>query len=378
MNCSMTKDLKIAVASDLHLGHSRNKANSIIKSLNDAFPDNEETGELDIIFLAGDVFDRELTFPNEDVLDIQLWADRLLKICAKRDIVLRVLEGTPSHDWKQSVCFENILKINNYPVDFKYITQLSIERIERFDINVLYIPDEWGISAKDTLDQVRKLLQVNNLEKVDYGVFHGQFDYQATWEDKSNLKDTISHDSEQYLNIVKQYIFIGHIHTHSCNDRIIAQGSFDRLSHGQEEPKGHVRSIVSADDRKFFFVENKQARIYKTINCKDVSLQDTLEYIKKKVDKFPDQSNIRIKADSLHPIFSNMNLLIRMYPTIIWTKESKAKKDKKLAVIEKPKHEAAITISKDNVSFLLRNRMIRSNVDMQQIDKSIDLLNRLL
>lgn len=374
----MTKPIKMAIFSDIHLGNSRNKAKKIIEALDAAFPDNEETGELDFVFLAGDVFDRELTFPNEDVVDIQLWADRLLRICAKRNIILRVLEGTPSHDWKQSVCFENILKLTHYPVNFKYVSQLSIEHVDKFGINILYIPDEWGITAQDTLNQVHKLLEVNNLTQVDYGIFHGQFDYQATWENKDATKDTISHDSEKYLSIVKHYIFIGHIHTHSSNDRIVAQGSFDRLGHGQEEPKGHVRAVIDNDDRKFFFVENKQARVYKTIDCKNMELQETLEYIKKKVDKLPEMSCVRIMAEPLHCIFTNMNLLIQMYPTVIWSKVVKVKKEKKQLLLEKPKHEAAITISKENVSMLIKNRMIKSNTDSGQIDLSMQLLDRLL
>ena len=95
----------------------------------------------------------------------------------------------------------------------------------------------------------------SGLTKVDYAVMHGQFDYQLP----KHITGMPRHDSQKYLDIVKHYIFIGHIHTHSVYDRIIAQGSFDRLTHGQEEPKGYVVSIVD-DEEKISSLRNTYAR----------------------------------------------------------------------------------------------------------------------
>jgi len=369
----------MAVVSDIHLGNARNNCKSIIDALDKAFPDNAETGELDILFLAGDVFDRLLDLPNNDVSEIQMWMQRLLWVCTKRNISLRVLEGTPSHDWRQSKLFEDVIKMTNYPLDFKYVTDLSIEHIEHLNIDVLYVPDEWGISGDNTFEQVKKLLEVNNLTKVDYAIMHGQFDYQAQWEKHKPTKDSVSHNSQAYLDIVRHYIFIGHIHTHSTFDRIIAQGSFDRLSHGEEEPKGHVRATVTDNDEKaFFFIENKHARIYKTINCKKLDLQQTLESIKKKVEGLPLFSCVRLSADATHPIFGNMNQLANMYPLIVWTKLPKTIIDKKIAVVEETQYSAPIAITKENVSFLLKERMIKSGIDHAQIELGMQLLTRLI
>jgi DNA repair exonuclease SbcCD nuclease subunit len=369
----------MAVVSDIHLGHARNSSKAIVEALDAAFPDNTETGELDIIFLAGDVFDRLLDLPNNDVSEIQMWMQRLLWICSKHNISLRVLEGTPSHDWRQSKSFEDVLKMTNYKLDFKYVTDLSIEHVERFGVNVLYVPDEWGISSQNTFEQVQKLLEINNLTKVDYAIMHGQFDYQAQWEKHKSTKDTVSHDSQAYLDIVKHYIFIGHIHTHSTFDRIIAQGSFDRLSHGEEEPKGHVRATVNENGEKnFFFVENKLARIYKTVNCKKLDLQQTLEYVKKKVEGLPLLSCVRVSADATHPIFGNMNQLANMYPLIIWTKLPKVADSKKVVVVEETQYSAPIAITKENVSFLLKERMIKSGTDHAQIELGMQLLSKLI
>ena len=95
------------------------------------------------ISLAGDVFDTLLELNSDDVREIKYWVSSLLKFCAAHDITLRVLEGTPSHDWTQSSTFittANILNLDN--LDLKYIDKVEIEYIEKYNIHVLYIPDE--------------------------------------------------------------------------------------------------------------------------------------------------------------------------------------------------------------------------------------------
>ena len=59
-------ELNIACISDIHLGNKRNNARNIIKNLYAAFPDNSKTGELDIIFIAGDVFDSLFSLSDND------------------------------------------------------------------------------------------------------------------------------------------------------------------------------------------------------------------------------------------------------------------------------------------------------------------------
>lgn len=346
------KTFNLAVISDIHLGHQKNKAIDIIKGLRNAFPDNNETGELDAIFLAGDIFDRLLDLPNDDVNEIDLWIADLLRICSKRNIILRILEGTPSHDWRQSTRFQTIYEISKYSVNLKYIDNLSIEYLPDLDINILYVPDEWTISAEKTFSQVQELLKSKDLNQVDFAIMHGNFNYQLP----PVAKKTQRHNEEAYLALVKHYIFIGHVHIHSSYDRIIAQGSFDRLNHGEEGPKGHVRASVNNKNKEFFFIENKLARVYKTLNCKNLDIDNTLQFIKKKVNPLPENSCVRISAESNHSIFSNMNQLVSMYPTVTWSKLSKSKEvvkqEEELIEDHKP-----ITINKQNIETLLMDRL---------------------
>lgn len=373
----MTKPLSIACISDIHLGSKRNKTTDIISNLNKAFPDNDDTSKLDIIFLAGDVFDRLLDYPDDDAMDINIWIYDFLTICSKFNIIVRILEGTPSHDRFQSQAFLNVVHISKLPVNIKYIKTLSIEYIDELDINVLYVPDEWEISTEKTLEQVKDLLHTKGLQKVDIGIMHGAFDYQIP----SHLKKVPKHNSYEYLKIVKHYIFIGHIHNFTFFGKIIAQGSFDRLAHGEEGPKGHVRAIVNLnnEENNFFFVENITAKIYKTFKCYSLSLEDTLIYIRKSAKDLPDNSCIRIEAEKDHIIFSNMNELVSMYPTITWTKLQKSEEtNEEIVDTEVEDDYSQITISKDNIESLLMYRITSLNLDSKLVLKSEELLKDII
>jgi DNA repair exonuclease SbcCD nuclease subunit len=355
--------VNILTISDIHLGHQRNNTADIIRNLNLVIDDNYETSELDIIFLAGDVFDRLLTFQEDCIPEITLWIERLLRLCDKYNITLRVLEGTPSHDWKQSKNFEPIFSSMHSNCDFKYVDTLSIEYIDKFKIHVLYVPDEWDKDPANTLQQVKNLLKDRNIEKVDFAVMHGNFEFQLP----SFIKKIPRHDSQEYLDFVKHYIFIGHIHTFSSLDRIIAQGSFDRLSHGEEEPKGYVKATVDlqTNERNFFFIENKNARVYKTIELMNENLDENLQFIKSKVKDLPINACVRIKSEKNNPILSNMNLLVNLFPTITWTKlviaEDEVERSSEL--IQSDVDYDPITINQSNIVSLLLDRLNAKSID---------------
>lgn len=355
--------LRIGSTSDLHLGHSKNRAARIIRALRKYILENPESTELDILLLVGDVFDQLLDLNSPDLDDIDFFISDLLHFCAKHDIVLRVLEGTPSHDWMQSERFmtlANILDLKN--LDIQYITNVHVEYMERFNIHILYVPDEIQPTTEKTLSLVKSTMAAKGLTQVDYAVMHGQFEHQLP----QHIKNIPRHNAHEYLALVKHLIFIGHIHTHSVYDRIIAQGSFDRLTHNQEEPKGYVKAFIENDKHQIFFIENEDARIYKTINCKYEQLEASLEYIRETVLPLPADSCVRISAESKHPIFANMDELVRMYPTIVW---SKLIKDEKETYSENEEGSAdeleynPTTISRDNLMDLMKPRLERNFID---------------
>jgi DNA repair exonuclease SbcCD nuclease subunit len=318
----MTERLRYLVLSDVHLGSKNNPTEEIIANLDTFFEDYSPKSEhckLDIIFIAGDLFDRLLDMDDENTHLIKLWLDRLSRFCSRENISLRILKGTPSHDWNQSSQAETVWKISQTPGDFKYVDTLSIEHMEKHDIHVLYVPDEWASTTQETLEQVKTLMAEIQLKTVDIAIIHGLFNYQLPGVGKTTSK----HDELSYLELVKYFINIGHIHTHSTYERILAQGSFDRLTHGEEEPKGAMLMILDPDDgNKFFFLENKKAKIFKTITLKLADVDRCLESIDKQLLKIPINSYIRIKARKDHGVYQAFEELKLRYPLYHLSKKS--------------------------------------------------------
>lgn len=353
------KELRIACISDIHLGHKRNKAKDIIKNLDTYLNNDKFLKSIDLLILAGDVFDELLHVSSEDMDHIDFWIAKLLRKCQRFGIYVRVLEGTPSHDRGQSRRFVVVNEINRkagqIDAQLKYIDTLSIEYIPKFDIHVLYMPDEWGPTAQDTLDQVRTLLVQHQLTQVDYGVFHGCFGYQLP----SHIPHIPRHSEEDYLGIVSRLIFIGHVHTHTTYDRIVAQGSFDRLSHNEEEPKGFVKAVVQPNgEYTLTFIENKGACIYKTITCRDESVTESLMMIENQIQGLPYESNVRIEAFHTNPILSNLSVIKERWPLLNWTVIARGKEAKENPVFLDHKNVyVPIVLDRQSISRVILERI---------------------
>jgi len=270
------------VTSDIHLGHLKTTTTHIISSFK-KYILNDLNKNINILFISGDLFDRLLDLNSKEVYEIIEFFNYLLNYCYKYNIFLRILEGTPSHDWQQSTILLKINEIRKEKVNLKYFKTLDIEYIEEYNKYILYIPDEWTNDHIDLEKQIQEKLNILNIEKVDIAILHGQFKYQTL-----NKKYNGFYFKEEYfLNLVRSYIHIGHYHTFSTFDRIIANGSLERLAHGEEEPKGYIK----VEDNKYVFIENKNAYIYKTINITD---KFTLEKLDKIIFEFPKKSYIRL------------------------------------------------------------------------------------
>lgn len=368
----MTDPLRMAVVSDIHLGNRRNTAAEIVKNLYAAFPDNAETGELDLIVIAGDLTDDLLSLPHDDVVDIDLWIAYMIGLCARRNIVLRVLKGTPSHDWEQPRRFVDIENILKSGVNLRYVRDLSIEYIEPLGITALYVPDEWNTDNEKTYQEVLALMRAKGLDKVDYAFMHGQFEHQIPAAVKAP-----THNAQNYLAIVRFLIFIGHVHIASQFERIHAQGSFDRISHGEEGPKGHLRATVHpSGETEVTFVENLGAKRFVTIGCVGMSLEDTLVKIDRQASPLPPGSYVRVEADDDNPIFADMSVLIRRYPTFVWSKKVVTADEQAdpTHYVEEESLYVPITLTKENIGDLLMTKLSSLSLPVNVLDAAVDIL----
>jgi hypothetical protein len=315
----------IACVSDIHLLHPKTPTALIIDNLDKCFTNNKALCNVDMVVLAGDVFDREAAFQDRNVHLCLVWISRLLKLCVEHGIVLRVLNGTPSHDREQSISFVTMVEsfgLTKEQLDFRYIDKVEVERIDKLKIDVLYVPDEVHYDTAYTWIDVQKELVEKGLSQVDYAFMHGLFEFQVP----ELVEPHIKHVSENYLGIVKEFIFIGHDHTPRINGRIGIQGSFDRLSHGEEHKKGYLRSWRSGQEEPMWeVVENKGALTYTTISCRQNDIETGMEYVQAKAAKLPPGSHVRVLVKKNSPLLESGKELRRIFPDLHWKVESKDK-----------------------------------------------------
>lgn len=350
-----TKKLTIAEFGDIHLGHPNTPTDYICRNLINALPDTPKTGEIDLLILAGDVFDRQLAFGDLQIGEIQMFVHYLLKLCKRWDIVLRVLEGTPSHDWRQSRVFETVNTISGIDCDLKYVSTLSIERIERFGIDVLYVPDEWRPTCDQTWVEVNGLLKQHSIDKVDFAIMHGCFPHQMP---ELLHKQLDMHRSERYLGIVRELIFVGHIHRHSQYERILAAGSFDRLCHGEEEAKGHIRVTCHPNQTyDIDFVTNTHARVYVTVDCQGLANHELADHLQCQILKHPKGSAIRLQGDRQDEAILSIEVIRSLYIDYhITTKVNRSEvTDTPLFVLEHK--QKVVSLNRDTLKTLLLDRI---------------------
>jgi len=225
-------------------------------------------------------------------------------------VAIRIVEGTPSHDRGQSRFFIEQAQNAQIEIVIHYATTLSIEYIARWDIHVLYVPDKWRPDTQTTLEEVRHLLATHSLTQVDLAIMHGAFEYQLP-----DLVTEPTHRSEIYLGLVRHYVLIGHVHLMTQHDRILAAGSYDRICHGEEGPKGYfdVRIRPGGED-EIVFVENVGAKRYVTIPCHGLPIQEVNVLLRKAVETHPPGSAFRLRCHASDAITGDLEAIRRMYP----------------------------------------------------------------
>lgn len=360
----MKPDLSLASISDIHLGHPKTSTLHITTNLGRAFPDTPTTHKLDVIFYGGDLFDRLLTLNQPDVPQILEWAGHTIPMCEREQIHLFFMEGTPSHDWGQTRLLEVLKTLGFGGHYFHYITELSIVHVDDLDIDVLFVPDEWRPDPDDTWKEVRELLREHSLEQVDFTILHGTFEFQLPEHVK-----VPRHNSERYQSITRHRVYGAHIHQASSRGNIRVNGSFDRLGHNEEEPKGHWRLRFDKGkvaEEKFHI--NTHAKVYRTIDCTGQSVDDALSSINVAVASVPPDSHIRIKGGQQDPILANLDVLRKQYPNLHWTSKvvEKEQVQQNLLVDLRDTYNQ-IQITPENLTGLIMERIAQLTQDPLEI-----------
>ena len=352
--------IRYFVISDIHLGCKRNLPREMIKGLSaifDNFKEDAKLKDIDILFIAGDLFDQALWFSNEDVTLILLFIRELMEWCERNGIKLRVLEGTPSHDRNQP---RNLIPIAQSfkALDFRYVEVMCVEAFYDLGITCLYVPDEFGGSAENAQRLIKEELDNLCLGQVDIAIMHGMCRYQVP----EITSDRYKYNEEFLLSIVRAFINIGHVHLFSTYDRILCQGSFDRISHGEEGPKGGILvELCVKTGNKFFFIQNKLSKLFKTIHVKTKDLEKACRLVKTTADQLPDFSHLRIKASKLNPVLNVFDQLASGYPCLFFTKITEEEEEEKNQLVNAQDlldvKYTPIHINKENITSMLMDEI---------------------
>lgn len=341
------KKIRMLWSSDHHTLHEGTPTVHILSNLGEFFYKYNSLAETDIVVFGGDFFHKLVDASNSSMRLCEYWINKFLIRCAENNVVVRVLEGTSSHDWEQPEIFQ-ILSPDN--LDLKWVKELSIERIEKLDMTVLYVPDNMGGKKPEVIwDEVIDLLTKHNLEKVDFIFFHGSFKYQL---DERFSKH--SHDEKLWSTIVNYYIFAGHIHKPSECGPIRCSGSFDRTGHSEEHPKGGYIVDYFPDDKKCTatFYENKKALPYITLRITPETtteeLNDKLGFLMDK--RYPKASHFWIRGGNPLVVNPIIQFFKQQYPQYDFKKENIVTHE---AVIDDELYTedlySGITLTKDNI-----------------------------
>lgn len=372
----MNTHLKIGFISDIHLYHHKTPTSQIVEEIKHYF--NKDTlSDLNILFIGGDFFDRLVTMSKDITIEAFDCIYYLLRYCKETDTQLRILEGTPSHDWQQSKWFIRINELSNIGCDVKYFTDVEVEYNERYDINVLYIPDEWDADTTKTLDYAKSLLKKKNLSQVDLAIMHGAFTYQLP-----QIARAPKHNEEEYLKLVKYYISIGHIHKHSVYERILAQGSFSRLIHGEEEPKGFIIAEIDPDgSMSYSFIENTEALQYIDIDISYTSVEESFRRIRARLSGVKDMSYIRLLVEKDHPILKDLDTVWKTFSQYRWSPvkiiDDKIKKTQEISPLLFQDYQA-IQLTTSNLSQQLLERLVNKGYTQKEVEMAEVLLQEVM
>lgn len=347
---------------DLHTLHPVVPTYQILSCIAWALPDDAQTAAIDVLYINGDFFERIQSFNSPDVHLVISYVRHLLKMCKRMNIKVRVLEGTPSHDWKQNIIFQTLNDDDpltgdkGIGADLKYVDQIHIEYMEDHDMHVLYIPD-LKIDASQIWKTVVDKMRILGIDKVDYTCVHGAFKFQVPPVMHSSPH---IHDADAYADITRYHVFTSHIHTPSVYRNIIGCGSLECLRHGEEHDKGYVRSWVTPELIDHQFIVNPIKTQFKKLDMVGYTKRQVLDLINGTLEYTDRLACLKIIANKADEVYQMSDKLNKLYPNVKFTYDVPDRKKKDAfnpTEEENLPHLSKVTLTRDNLKDELYDRV---------------------
>lgn len=350
--------------SDLHWGHRNTFTAHALDNLRNNVINVAVLSSVDVLFITGDVFDRLLTIPQGG--EIYSFVVELLTLCKKTNTPIRLLEGTPSHDWKQSKIFVTINESNGIGADLLYVDTLAIVKDPTLPYVIGYIPDEIRATPEIATRDFKELMVTNGYQQLDFILMHGLFEFQLPIE-------LPSYSSEEFMPLAKYMIFIGHDHNRKEKGNIIIPGSHDRNAHGEEGEKGAIITDIVDEKCYNYFIPNVGAMPYITLSCQEMTDEAVVALVEKTVSEMSGgYLSIKLNGDTNLKTQAKQ-WVKRTVPTIKVDYVSNAITREITTEMFKTRH-LGVNISSDTVSQLICDEVCESATDdeLAQIKRTIE------
>jgi DNA repair exonuclease SbcCD nuclease subunit len=282
--------IKVACIGDLHFGIA---ATPRVRKELDMFLDFIKNNDIDILVFNGDYFDHKLSLNEYAAMIGMEFFKEVIEIAKNKNMVVRMIEGTMSHDRLQPQIFDNFIldENGNRMIDYRFFPTAADEKLKGLDI--LYLPEEYPLNIDEFYAPFKK-------NQYDLIFVHGMWDFINFGSTIDNSRNTINTApvfkySEWKHSLEHGTAVCGHIHgQHAFYDagilKIIYPSSFSAWDFNQISKRGFAYFSVDTDTHKmeYKFIENTLAPTFANINVSDLGLdleKTKIEDIKQKIDE---------------------------------------------------------------------------------------------
>lgn len=353
---------------DWHLGHNKVATSSIVNNIRKYLLPSL-TDKM-IFFIAGDTFDSVISMNSHDASEvIDLFVD-IFTICSEKDITVRVLQGTYSHDRNQIRMLSTVHTKGGFICDFRTIEKISVETVK--DTTILYLPDDLPFTSKRKLfTHISNMMMTEGISTVDYAVVHGEFDI-ASQKFMTPHTYTIND-----FKFVTKNILAGHIHTPMHRGKLIYSGSIERLRHNEEHHKGYW---VCRDSR-WSFVRNDDATMFLTYSIRSDDVDGVFSEIKQVLSRSykGGKGYLRLRFPDISMRNAVRTIMRNEYPDIQLTFEKNATKNIDDSFIEKKLFGEGDSVdlavpSEGNIANIIYNHIKENNTGSMSLPDIQDIL----
>ena len=270
-----------------------------------------EQNDIDVLFFGGDYFHTKLSlYENNSFKAFKFFVD-MMAIAKKKNIKVRFIEGTSSHERFQPRMLENMVN----DVDYKIYENVGDETIN--GMKVLYIPEEYPMNINEYYSEYK-----NN--QYDLIISH------ATWDFINFAKSIDNNRNDMHTAPVFKYnewkhsldhgvCLSGHIHgrhvfKNKYGTKIIYPGSFTSWNFDQISERGFLYGSIDTEKHTFQykFINNPDAPKYANLDICDLGLdlhnvdidvikaciekeKEKVDFIKVNIDKLPVEKKLIVK-----------------------------------------------------------------------------------